>query len=272
MDLTGARLLVVGASSGIGRAVGLAALDRGAHVAFAARRLDRLESIVDESPHGDRAHAIELDVRDEPQTRAQIDKAAVALGGLDAVVYTAGIASITPVADIDAKTWHELLETNLVGAAVTASAALEHLRERHGVIFLCSSTAAERQRWGLNAYGVTKAAVNRLADALHSEHPDVRVVKATVGSTLGTEFGDDFDGEVLNDAMTRWVAAAEHDATYMSLQSLSEVIVGVIGMLFAHPDVDIRAITIQPPGGALTMEPSSDMLDRFFGSMKTRRE
>jgi NAD(P)-dependent dehydrogenase (short-subunit alcohol dehydrogenase family) len=273
MGIGGARVLVVGASAGIGRAVGVTAAGEGAHVAFAARRKDRLEEVVAEvAAVSPRSVAVELDVRDEASVVAGIASTVDQLGGLDAVVHCAGVASVAALADVDAARWREVLETNLIGSALVANAAIPHLAASGGVLFLCSSTTDERHRWGLSAYGVSKAGVNRLVESLRAEHTDVRFVRATIGSTLGTEFGDSFDGEVLTEAMTRWVAGAQHDASYMSLASLADTIVRVLDTLLAHPDVDISRITIEPPGGPLTLPPMRDMLDTFFGSMTTRRE
>ena len=82
MDLDGKRILVVGASSGIGREVGLQLARCGARVAFAARRLERLTDAVAEAGGG--AVAIACDTRDPASCEEVVATAVARLGGLDA--------------------------------------------------------------------------------------------------------------------------------------------------------------------------------------------
>ena len=86
-DVAGLRLLVVGASSGIGHAVAVSAAGQGAKVAVAARRMDLLAELA-ESIGGT---AFELDVEDASAINTVLGAAADALGGLDAVVFTSTV-------------------------------------------------------------------------------------------------------------------------------------------------------------------------------------
>ncbi len=91
--LSGKRLLVIGASSGIGQAVGEAAAAAGADVALAARRLDALQATVERCGRG---HAVRIDVRDPDTIEAGVAEAVERLGGLDHVVYSAGMSPLGP--------------------------------------------------------------------------------------------------------------------------------------------------------------------------------
>lgn len=82
------RLLIVGASSGIGRSLAEHALKRGAHVCVSARSADALDEICAEG--GGRGHAIVADLARPDDCRRMVDAAAGAMGGLDAVVIAAG--------------------------------------------------------------------------------------------------------------------------------------------------------------------------------------
>lgn len=86
------RLLVVGASSGIGRALAQAATAEGWKVAAAARREALLDELADETG----SVAIRADVTDETQCHGLVERAVEALGGLDALVYTAGTVPLQP--------------------------------------------------------------------------------------------------------------------------------------------------------------------------------
>src|SRR2546430_195454 len=186
MGLTGARVLVVGASAGIGREIGLAATRAGATVAFAARRKERLEDAVADAGSG---IAVVLDVTEPSSVEQGIDIAVGELGGLDVVVYASGVASIAPLSDETEDSWRRTFATNVIGAATVAKVALPHLAPE-GVLLFTSSSNTYRRLWGLSAYGASKAALDRLIEGLRDEHPSVRIVRATLGQTVGTEFGD----------------------------------------------------------------------------------
>ena len=98
--LDGYRILVVGASTGIGRAVGIQAAQSGAAVAFAARRTELLEEAVDAA--GGSSFAVACDVRREEQCARAVEEAVERFGGLDAVVYAAGKSPLVRFADADA--------------------------------------------------------------------------------------------------------------------------------------------------------------------------
>ncbi|HKF91390.1 MAG TPA: SDR family oxidoreductase, partial [Acidimicrobiia bacterium] len=119
------RTVVVGASSGLGRSIGIGLAQRGAHVAMLARRRERLDAGAREA--GPESLAIECDVTDETSCRAAIDKAASGLGGIDALVYTPAIGPLSRLVDTDADTWRRVFDTNVTGAALVTAAAIPHL-------------------------------------------------------------------------------------------------------------------------------------------------
>ena len=93
------KTVVVGASSGLGRCIGIGLARRGAHVALLARRRDKLDDAAKEA--GGETLAIACDVTDEPSCRAAIAEASAGLGGIDALVGTvAGI--LVPPRDVPA--------------------------------------------------------------------------------------------------------------------------------------------------------------------------
>jgi NAD(P)-dependent dehydrogenase (short-subunit alcohol dehydrogenase family) len=114
--------VVVGASSGLGRAIAIGLARRGAQVALLARRRDRLERAAAEA--GTSARAVPCDVTDAESCRAAIDEAASHLGGIDALVYATGVGPLARIADIDAETWRRAFDTNVIGASLVTAAAL----------------------------------------------------------------------------------------------------------------------------------------------------
>jgi NAD(P)-dependent dehydrogenase (short-subunit alcohol dehydrogenase family) len=140
--LDGFRMAVVGASSGIGRSVGIQAAQAGASVAFAARRVDLLDEAVKAA--GGQSFSVACDVRDDAQCARAIDEAVGRFGGLDAVVYATGKSPLVQLGAAPGNLWRELLETNVVGATMVTQAALPHLEASSGRILFLGSSAVGR--------------------------------------------------------------------------------------------------------------------------------
>src|SRR5436190_21966957 len=179
------RTIVIGASSGLGRCIGIGLAQRGAHVALLARRRARLEDAAKEAGPG--TLAIECDVTDEKFCRAAIADAAAGLGGIDALVYTPAIGPLARLVDTDADTWRRVLDTNVVGAATVTRAALADLTASAGTAaYLSSVSASLTPPWpGLGAYAVSKAALDKLVEAWRAEHPSVNFTRCAVGDCAG---------------------------------------------------------------------------------------
>lgn len=150
------RTVVIGASSGLGRCIGVGLAQRGHQVALLARRRERIAAAADEAGHG--AIAVECDVTDESSCRSAIERAADALGGIDNLVYTPAISPLVPMADTDADTWRRVFDTNVIGAALATAAAVSHLTASGGkVVYLSSDAGTFGPPWpGLGAYGSAK--------------------------------------------------------------------------------------------------------------------
>jgi NAD(P)-dependent dehydrogenase (short-subunit alcohol dehydrogenase family) len=205
------KAVVVGASSGLGRCIGVGLAQRGAQVALLARRRDRLVQAAEEA--GGSATAITCDVTDEKSCRSAIEEAATALGGFDALVYTPAVGPLARLASTDAETWRRTLDTNVVGAALITSAALPHLTASHGAaVYLSSISASLTPPWpGLGAYIVSKAALEKMVEAWRAEHPSVGFTRVVVGDCPGgtgdslTGFADGWDRELAAELMPIWI-------------------------------------------------------------------
>jgi NAD(P)-dependent dehydrogenase (short-subunit alcohol dehydrogenase family) len=174
------RLLVVGASSGLGQAVSRLAAQRGAHVALAARRREPLDALVAEV--GPRALALSCDVRDPADCERIVEETVAAFGGLDAVIYAPGALPLSYVEEATAEDWRATLETNVIAPALVARAAIPHLRRTHGRVVFLSSDITRYPRSALGLYGVSKLALNGLCDQLRREVHDVRFTAAILGT------------------------------------------------------------------------------------------
>jgi NAD(P)-dependent dehydrogenase (short-subunit alcohol dehydrogenase family) len=123
--------LVVGASSGLGRCIGIGLAQRGASVALLARRQELLADAAAEAGPG--AQPITCDVTDGISCRHAVAEAIEALGGIDGVVYCPGVGILSRIEDLDLAAWRRAFDTNVAGAALFTAAALPHLVESSGV-------------------------------------------------------------------------------------------------------------------------------------------
>src|SRR5690348_4621818 len=165
------KIVVVGASSGLGRCIGVDRGRRGDQVALLARRHDRLVEAAEEAGPG--AVAIQCDVTDEKSCRAAVEEAARRLGGIDGLVYSTGVGPLSPVEELTAEVWRRAFDTNVIGAALVTAAALPHLKDASGTVaFMSSVSASLTAPWpGFAAYNVSKAALDKMVDSWRTEHP-----------------------------------------------------------------------------------------------------
>jgi NAD(P)-dependent dehydrogenase (short-subunit alcohol dehydrogenase family) len=248
-DLSGRRVLVVGASSGVGRAVGLLASASGARVAFAARRLDRLEAAAREA--GPRALALRCDVRDAAACRDAVEAAEAAFGGLDALVYATGLSPLALLESARADEWSEVLAANVVGASLVTAAALPALRRSRGRALYISSYAVRMPLPGLGLYRVSKVALDALIECWRMEHPDVDFTRVVVGNTGGTDFAAAWEPERLKQALEVWVKRNLFPAaTMMPLDVLAEAVVSVLAVRGYVDDVAVMPRQSDPRAGS----------------------
>ncbi|HET9029147.1 MAG TPA: SDR family NAD(P)-dependent oxidoreductase [Candidatus Aquilonibacter sp.] len=176
-ELDGAVALITGASSGIGEATARALASRGAKVALAARRIDRLRELENEikSGGGD-AVAIEADVTDASQAESIVRSACGTYGRLDILINNAGVMLLGPIVDAPVDEWHRMIDLNLTALMRVTHAALPHLLdaakiEGRGVadVVNISSVAGRIARMGSGVYNATKFAVNAFSESLRQE-------------------------------------------------------------------------------------------------------
>ncbi|MDD7936271.1 SDR family oxidoreductase [Actinomycetospora straminea] len=163
--LEGRRVLVTGASSGIGAAVARAAADAGATVGLLARRADRLEALAAEVG----GHAAAADVTDATAVTDAVDRLARDLGGLDAVVAAAGTMHVGAVGETDPARWREVFEVNVGGLLATAHAALPHLDAGSSFVTISSMSGRRIPTAAGGVYAASKFAAHAVDETLRRE-------------------------------------------------------------------------------------------------------
>jgi NAD(P)-dependent dehydrogenase (short-subunit alcohol dehydrogenase family) len=183
-ELDDLRVLVVGASRGLGHAFVEGLAERGARVHAVARSRP---SFVDS---GLAIRTGTCDVRDATSCLDTVAAATDWLNGLDALIYAPGIAVISELRDATPEHWHSVLATNVIGAAVMTAAAVPELERSQGIaVYLSSVSAHVTPPWiGMGLYAASKAALEKTAEVWKLEHPNVRFTTVVVGSTSGGSF------------------------------------------------------------------------------------
>lgn len=164
------RILITGASSGLGAGMARRFAAMGRDLALAARRTELLDALKREllAAHpGIRVVTAALDVDDPDSVARVIPQLADELGGLDRVIVNAGIGKGAPLGTGRADANRQTAMTNFVGALAQCEAALEIFRrQRRGHLVLISSMSALRgMRKSMTTYAATKAGVASLPRA-----------------------------------------------------------------------------------------------------------
>jgi NAD(P)-dependent dehydrogenase (short-subunit alcohol dehydrogenase family) len=146
-------------------------------------------------------------------------------GGIDAVVANAGIAPLTTVLTSSAHALARTIEVNLIGAMLTAHAALPEVTRRRGHVLLVSSAAAFTVLPGMSAYCAAKAGLERFGDALRLEVAHRGVTVASAHPTwIDTDLVSDTEAALPTFAATRKRLPGPLGA-YTSVEECAEALV-----------------------------------------------
>lgn len=187
-DLTGQVVAITGASAGIGEASARALVAEGANVVVGARRVDRLDAMVEEL--GPQVVPIEMDVRVPGDSKRLVETAYDRFGRLDALVANAGIGAYGGIMDLPDETLADMMDTNVAGTVWPIRAAVPGFLEAGaGDIVIVASVAGLRGAGDEAVYAATKFAQVGLAGGLDRElrASGIRVSTLCPGGTA-TEF------------------------------------------------------------------------------------
>jgi NAD(P)-dependent dehydrogenase (short-subunit alcohol dehydrogenase family) len=171
LDLKGKSAVVIGGTSGIGRAIALGLAEAGADVAPTSRRIDQVEATAREvEALGRRALRATSDVTDRASLEQVLDAALKSFGKVDILVNSAGRTKRAPTIDFSEKDWNDILETNLTGILRACQIFGRHMAERrYGRIINIASLGSFLGMLEVAAYSASKAAVASLTKSLAIE-------------------------------------------------------------------------------------------------------
>jgi NAD(P)-dependent dehydrogenase (short-subunit alcohol dehydrogenase family) len=170
-DLTGRLAVVVGGTSGIGRAIALGLADAGADVVVTGRRASLVQDVAAEiESRGRRSLRLAADVADVDSLEGVRNRCVETFGRLDIMVYAAGTTKRVPTLEMDGADWHRILDTNLTGMFRACQVfGREMVDRRSGRIIGIASLSSFVGLFEVAAYTASKAAVAGLTRALAVE-------------------------------------------------------------------------------------------------------
>lgn len=193
VSLKGKRVIVTGASAGIGAATAAGFAAEGSDLVLVARREDRIKALGDRlaSEHGVGVTTLAIDVSDRGAVEAAAREHRDLFAGTDVLVNNAGLArGVDRMQDADLSDWQVMMDTNVMGLLYMTRMVVSHMVERgHGHIVNLGSVAGRWVYPGGGVYCATKHAVRALSEGLRMDvlGKGVRVTNIEPG-LVETEF------------------------------------------------------------------------------------
>src|SRR5918998_2924902 len=219
-------LVITGASTGIGAATARRAVEFGHRVVLAARSEDKLQALAEELGGDEHALAARCDVTSWDDQQALVQTTLDRYGRMDAYFANAGFGAARGFLEESVEHWKSMIDTNVLGAALSIRASLSHFRERgSGHLLLTSSIAGRRVLPG-SLYSATKHAVTAMGEALRQEvaESDIKMTLIEPGTVDTPFFDNPVSGGLEADDIAR----------------------GVMFALTQPPHVDVNELLIRP--------------------------
>jgi NAD(P)-dependent dehydrogenase (short-subunit alcohol dehydrogenase family) len=171
LELTSKVAVVIGGTSGIGRAIAHGLAEAGADVVATSRRSDQVEAVAGEvEGRGRRTVKVTADVRDRSSLENLLDASVKALGKVDILVNSAGTTKRGATLDFTESDWDSIMDTNLVGTLRACQIFGRHMiQRRYGRIINIASITSFLAFYEVAGYGASKAAVASLTKSLAIE-------------------------------------------------------------------------------------------------------
>jgi len=232
--------VVTGAGTGIGKAVALALLKEGYHVALAGRRAELLDATARESGAGDRVLPVSTNVADPDSVRQLFAKVKEKLGRLDVLFNNAGMgAPAIPMEDLTFEQWQNVVNANLTGSFLCAQEAIRIMKAqdpRGGRIINNGSISAHAPRPFSAPYTATKHAITGLTKSisLDGRKHDIACSQIDIGNAATP----------MTERMTKGVPQANGETMAEPRMDVNHVASAVVYMASLPLDANVQFMTI----------------------------
>ena len=170
MKLDGKIALVTGAASGIGHQIARRYVEAGGRVAIADLNLDAATAAAKELGGGKHAIAIAMDVSNEEQVNAGVEKAVKTFGTIDILVSNAGIQIVHPIEEFPFADWKKIMAIHVDGAFLTTKACVKHMyKQKSGALIYMGSVHSHEASPLKSAYVAAKHAILGLGRTMAKE-------------------------------------------------------------------------------------------------------
>jgi NADP-dependent 3-hydroxy acid dehydrogenase YdfG len=218
--------VITGASTGIGAATAHRAIEFGHRVVLAARSEDKLQDLAAELGGEEKAIAVRCDVTSWDDHEALVQTTLERFGRMDAYFANAGFGAKRGFLEESPEQWRSMVDTNVLGTALSIRSALGHFRKLNRGHFILTSSIAGRRTLPGSLYSATKHAVTAMGESLRAEVADTDIKMTLIEpGMVDTPFFDN-----------RPTGALEAD----------DIARAVLFALTQPPHVDVNEIVIRP--------------------------
>lgn len=240
-NINGKVIVITGASSGMGEATARDLAARGASVVLGARRVDRLDSVVQEVEEaGGQATAVATDVTRLDNVRKLIDAAVETYGRVDVLFNNAGLMPLSPLESLRIDEWDQMIDVNMKGTLYGIAAALPYMKEqKSGHIINVSSVYGHKVVATGAVYCATKFAVRAISEGLRQEVKDYNIRVTTISpGAVRTE---------LTDHITEPGLASDVSDVVSKIGVPASTMASMVAFAISQPeDVDVNEILFRP--------------------------
>jgi len=210
MNFSGKKVMVVGASSGIGQATATLLAELGARVVFVSRNSDKLYSIVKSLEHPDRHLVIPYDVTDFDKCKSVFEEAVADGQKLDSLVYCAGVAKVVPLRVITRNEYDNIFATNFYGFLNMVQCYAKRKYNNGGSIVVVSALNVHYPQKCMTIYSASKAAIESTVRTLSIELADMNIrINSVIPGAVMTSMAETVDRETLEQIVSKQLLGAQ---------------------------------------------------------------
>ncbi|SUD40788.1 short-chain dehydrogenase/reductase SDR [Ectopseudomonas mendocina] len=231
-------ILITGASSGIGEAIARHLASQGHQVVLGARRLERLQTLVNElHAQGRSASCRALDVSQLHDMQAFVEHAEAHYGPVDVIINNAGVMPLSPLNALKVDEWNRMIDVNVRGVLHGIAAVLPGMEQRgRGQIINIASIGAHAVSPTAAVYCATKYAVWAISEGLRQENERIRVATICPG-VVESELADNITDASARDAMK----------SFRRIAITPDAIARAVAYAVEQPDdVDVSEVIVRP--------------------------